>query len=69
MKIGPLEVIICAFPKPAIDANVVKALSETVKSGAIALADLVLVSRDRAGRRACPRPARRPARGVVRNDP
>ena len=49
MKIGPLEVIICAFPKPAIDANVVKAFSETVKSGAIALADLVLVSRDRAG--------------------
>ena len=49
MKIGPLEVIICAFPKPAIDANVIKALSETVKSGAIALADLALVSRDRAG--------------------
>jgi hypothetical protein len=49
MKIGPLEVIICAFPKPAIDANVVKAFSETVKSGAFALADLVLVSKDRAG--------------------
>lgn len=49
MKIGPLEVIICAFPKPAIGANVIKALSETVKSGAIALADMVLVSRDRAG--------------------
>jgi hypothetical protein len=49
MKIGPLEVIICAFPKPTIDANVIKALSETVKSGAVALADLVLVSRDREG--------------------
>ena len=49
MKIGPLEVIICAFPKPTIDANVIKALSETVKSGAIALADLVLVSRDQVG--------------------
>ena len=40
MKIGPLEVIICAFPKPTIDATVIKALSETVKSGAMALADL-----------------------------
>jgi uncharacterized membrane protein len=49
MKIGPLEVIVCAFPKPTIDANVIKALSETVKSGAVALADLVLVSRDREG--------------------
>ena len=49
MKIGPLEVIICAFPKPAIDSNVIKALSETVKSGAVALADLVLLSRDREG--------------------
>ena len=49
MKIGPLEVIICAFPKPVIDATVIKALSETVKSGALALADLVLVSRDGAG--------------------
>lgn len=49
MKIGPLEVIICAFPKPAIDATVIKALSETVKSGAVALADLALVSRDGQG--------------------
>ncbi|MET1066273.1 MAG: DUF6325 family protein [Arthrobacter sp.] len=49
MKIGPLEVIICAFPKPAIDATVIKALSETVKSGAVALADLALVSRDQEG--------------------
>lgn len=49
MKIGPLEVIICAFPKPAIDATVVRALSETVKSGAVALADLALVSRDGQG--------------------
>ena len=49
MKIGPLEVIICAFPKPVIDATVIKALSETVKSGALALADLVLVSRDGEG--------------------
>ena len=49
MKIGPLEVIICAFPKPAIDANVIKAFSETVKSGAIALADLVLVTKDQEG--------------------
>ena len=49
MKIGPLEVIICAFPKPVIDATVIKALSETVKSGAVALADLALVSRDGQG--------------------
>ncbi|HET9349148.1 MAG TPA: DUF6325 family protein [Arthrobacter sp.] len=49
MKIGPLEVIICAFPKPTIDATVIKALSETVKSGAVALADLALVSRDGQG--------------------
>lgn len=49
MKIGPLEVIICAFPKPVIDAAVIKALSETVKSGALALADLALVSRDGQG--------------------
>ena len=49
MKIGPLEVIICAFPKPSIDATVIKALSETVKSGAVALADLALVSRDGQG--------------------
>ncbi|MDR7082772.1 hypothetical protein J2X01_002062 [Arthrobacter ginsengisoli] len=49
MKIGPLEVIICAFPKPAIDATVIKALSETVKSGAVALADFALVSRDGEG--------------------
>ena len=49
MKIGPLEVIICAFPKPAIDANVIKAFSETVKSGAIALADLVLITNDQSG--------------------
>ncbi|MDI3211028.1 DUF6325 family protein [Arthrobacter sp. AL12] len=49
MKIGPLEVIICAFPKPTIDASVIKALSETVKSGAVALADLALVSRDGQG--------------------
>ncbi|MET3950005.1 hypothetical protein [Arthrobacter sp. UYEF36] len=46
MKIGPLEVIICAFPKPAVDATVIRALSETVKSGAVALVDLALVSRD-----------------------
>ena len=49
MKIGPLEVIICAFSKPTIDATVIKALSETVKSGALALADLALVSRDGQG--------------------
>lgn len=49
MKIGPLEVIICAFTKPAIDITVIKALSETVKSGAVALADLALVSRDGQG--------------------
>jgi hypothetical protein len=49
MKIGPLEVIICAFPKPAIDATVIKALSETVRSGAVTQADLALVSRDGQG--------------------
>ena len=49
MKIGPLEVVICAFPKPKIDDAVIEALSETVKSGAVALIDLVLVSRDEKG--------------------
>ncbi|ASN20176.1 DUF6325 family protein [Arthrobacter sp. YN] len=46
MKVGPVEVIICAFRRPEVDETVVEALSGAVKSGAVALMDLVLLTRD-----------------------
>lgn len=49
MSIGPVEVLVCAFPKPEVDMRVIDALSDVVKSGAVALIDLVLVSRDEEG--------------------
>lgn len=49
MKIGPVEVVVCAFPEPEVDTRVLEALGEVVRSGAVALIDLVLVSRDEQG--------------------
>lgn len=49
MNIGPVEVIIFVFPQPEIDHRVIESLSETIKSGAVALIDLVLVTRDGQG--------------------
>lgn len=46
MKVGPVEVIICAFRRPEVDAAVVEALGGAVKSGAVAVLDLVLLTRD-----------------------
>ena len=49
MKVGPVEVIVCAFPEPEVDEPVIVSLSRAVLSGAIALIDLVLVMRDGQG--------------------
>jgi hypothetical protein len=49
MSIGPVEVVICAFPQPEVEMRVLDALSEVVRSGAVAIIDLVLVSRDEDG--------------------
>ena len=49
MDVGPVEVVIFVFPSKDIDAAVIKSIGETVKSGAVALIDLVLVSRDLSG--------------------
>ena len=49
MKVGPVEVIVCAFPEPEVDEAVIASLSRTLRSGAIALLDLVLVNRDGQG--------------------
>ena len=49
MKIGPVEVIVCAFPEPEVDESVIEPLTEAVRSGAIALIDLALVVRDSQG--------------------
>ncbi|WP_312179937.1 DUF6325 family protein [Arthrobacter sp.] len=49
MDIGPVEVVIFVFPSTEIDAGVIKSLGETVRGGAVALIDLVLVSRSGAG--------------------
>ena len=49
MKVGPVEVMICAFPRTEVDATVIDALKEAVKPGAVAIIDLVLLSRDQYG--------------------
>lgn len=46
MKVGPVEVIICAFRRPEVDTTVIDALNEAFTSGAVALLDLVLLTRD-----------------------
>ena len=69
MKIGPLEVIICAFPKPAIDAKAWSRRSAK-RSNRELLHSRIWSWSQRSGRRcARPRPARRSARSLVRNDP
>ncbi|MBD7993954.1 DUF1269 domain-containing protein [Arthrobacter sp. Sa2CUA1] len=50
MELGPVEVVIFTFPQPDIDAGVITTLGETVRSGAVNLIDLVLVTRDGDGR-------------------
>jgi hypothetical protein len=49
MKVGPVEVIVWAFPEPEVDGALTASLSRTLRSGAIALLDLVLVNRDGQG--------------------
>ena len=49
MKVGPVEVMICAFRRSEVDATVIDALREGVKPGAVAIIDLVLLSRDQFG--------------------
>jgi Family of unknown function (DUF6325) len=49
MKVGPVEVMVCAFPRPEVDSAVINALAEVVKPGAVSIIDLVLLSRDRHG--------------------
>ncbi|TJY70440.1 hypothetical protein E4J89_07020 [Arthrobacter sp. CAU 1506] len=49
MKVGPVEVMICAFRRSEVDARVIDALREAVRPGAVAIIDLVLLSRDRHG--------------------
>jgi hypothetical protein len=49
MKVGPVEVIICAFQRPEVDATVIDALMAAVKPGAVSIIDLVLLSRDQHG--------------------
>lgn len=46
MKVGPVEVIICAFRQAEIEEAVVHALNNAVASGALALMDLVQLTRD-----------------------
>ena len=49
MRVGPVEVIVCAFPGPEVDERVIVSLGRALRSGAIALLDLVLVTRDGQG--------------------
>jgi hypothetical protein len=49
MKVGPVEVIVCAFPEPEVDERVIVSLSRALRSGAIVLLDLVFVTRDGQG--------------------
>lgn len=49
MSIGPVEVAIFVFPHPEVDASVIEAIGATVRSGAVNLIDLVLVTRDEHG--------------------
>jgi len=49
MDIGPVEVVIFTFPHPQIDPGVIASIGESVRSGAVGLIDLVLLSRDGGG--------------------
>jgi KaiC/GvpD/RAD55 family RecA-like ATPase len=49
MKVGPVEVMVCAFPRPQVDSAVIDVLGEAVKPGTLAVIDLVLLSRDNHG--------------------
>ena len=49
MRVGPVEVIVCAFPEHTVRDAVVEALGEAVQAGAVALIDLVLIKRGKDG--------------------
>ncbi|WP_313811729.1 DUF6325 family protein [Glutamicibacter sp.] len=49
MKVGPVEVLVCTFPRLKVEKLFLEALEETVETGAIALIDLVLVQKDAEG--------------------
>ncbi len=44
MKVGPVEVMVCAFPRLEVDAAVINALGDAVNPGTVSLIDLVLLS-------------------------
>lgn len=46
MRVGPVEVMICTFASPEVNQTVAASLSEAVESGAIALLDVVILTRD-----------------------
>lgn len=49
MEVGPVEVLVCTFPRARVETPFLEALEETVENGAIALIDLVLVQKDQDG--------------------